>query len=53
MLKKKHHSIAYHRCQEAVSAGTFSIVKQGTKKNIFHKYIKYGQKDFILERFTY
>ena len=28
-LNKKHHSIAYHRCQEAVAAGTVRITKQG------------------------
>ena len=28
-LKKKHHSIAYHRCHEAVAAGTVRITKQG------------------------
>ena len=26
-LKKKHHSIAYHRCREAVAAGTVRIAK--------------------------
>ena len=29
-LKKKHHSIAYHRCREAVTAGTIRVAKQGT-----------------------
>ena len=30
ILKKKHHSIAYHRCREAVAAGTICVAKQGT-----------------------
>ena len=34
ILKKKHHSIAYNRCQEAVDAGTVRIAKQGMEKNL-------------------
>ena len=26
-LKKKHHSVVYHRCQEALAAGTVRIEK--------------------------
>ena len=55
-LKKKHHSIAYHNCQEAVAAGTVRIVKQGTEKNLadlFTKILTTGKRDFLLERFTY
>ena len=40
MWKKKHHSIAYQRCQESVAAGTVHIAKQGTENNtadFFHK----------------
>ena len=33
MLKKKHHSIAYHRNREAVAAGTCSITKEDTDTN--------------------
>ena len=33
-LKKKHNSIAYHRCRKALSAGTVRIAKQGTEKNL-------------------
>ncbi|KAI2504254.1 Reverse transcriptase (RNA-dependent DNA polymerase) [Fragilaria crotonensis] len=33
-LKKKHHSIAYHRCREAVAAGTIRVAKEGTKTNL-------------------
>ena len=29
-LNKKHHSIAYHRCREAVASGTVQIAKEGT-----------------------
>ena len=33
-LKKKHNSIAYHRCREAVAARTVRVAKQGTTKNL-------------------
>ena len=33
-LKKKHHSIAYHRCREAVVAGTARVAKEGTQTNL-------------------
>ena len=33
VLKKKHHSIAYHRCREAVAAKVIRVAKQGTEKN--------------------
>ena len=36
-LKKKHHSIAYHRCRETGAPGTSRIEKQGTEKNINRK----------------
>ena len=55
-LKKKHHSIAYHRCREAVAAGTVRIAKQGTDKNLadlFTKMLTQQRRQFLLERFTY
>ena len=55
-LKKKHHSIAYHRCREAVAAGTVRIAKQGTDKNLadlFTKTLTQQRRQFLLERFTY
>ena len=33
-LKKKHHSIAYHRNREAVAAGTVRIAKEDTETNL-------------------
>ena len=56
VLKKKHHSIAYHRCREAVAAGTMMIAKQGTEMNLadlFTKTLIITRQDFLLERFTY
>ena len=55
-LKKKHHSIAYHRCREAVAAGTVRVAKQGTEKNLadlFTKVLTAARRTFLLERFTY
>ena len=55
-LKKKHHSIAYHRCREAVAAKTIRVAKQGTTKNLadlFTKILSQKRREFLLERFTY
>ena len=55
-LKKKHHSIAYHRCREAVAAGTIRVAKEGTKTNLadlFTKVLTADRKRFLLDRFTY
>ena len=55
-LKKKHHSIAYHRCREAVAAGTIRVAKEGTKTNLadlFTKVLTADRRRFLLDRFTY
>ena len=55
-LKKRHHSISYHRCREAVAASIIRITKQGTEKNladIFTKILPPDRRRFLLERFTY
>ena len=55
-LKKKHHSIAYHRCRETVAAGTVRVAKQGTEKNpadLFTKVLTSVRRNFLFERFTY
>jgi hypothetical protein len=55
-LKKKHHSIAYHRCREAVAAGVMRVAKQGTEKNLadlFTKILTVTRRTFLLERFSY
>ena len=55
-LKKKHHSIAYHRCREAVAAGVMRVAKQGTDKNLadlFTKVLTVARRNFLLERFSY
>ena len=55
-LKKKHHSIAYHRCREAVAARTIRVAKQGIEKNLadlFTKTLTVARRNFLLERFIY
>jgi hypothetical protein len=55
-LKKKHHSIAYHRCREAVAAGTMRIAKEGTSTNLsdlFTKLLPQARREELLDRFTY
>ena len=56
VLKKKCHSIAYHRCREAVAAGTVQIAKEGTNSNLsdlFTKLLSYLRREDLLDKFTY
>ena len=39
-LHKKHHSIAYHRCREAVAAGAIMVTKEGTQSNLYDLFTK-------------
>ena len=55
-LKKKHHSIAYHRCREAVAAGTIRVAKEGTHTNLsdlFTKLLPQPRREELLDKFTY
>ena len=55
-LKKKHHSIAYHRCREAVAAGTVRVAKEGTLTNLsdlFTKLLPQPRREELLDKFTY
>ncbi len=56
-LKKKHHSIAYHRCCEAVAAGTGRVAKEGTKTNLSDLLTKLlpqaSRREELLDKFTY
>ena len=54
--KKKHHSIAHHRCREAVAAGTIRAGKEGTLTNLvdlFTKLLTADRRCFSLEKFTH
>jgi hypothetical protein len=55
-LKKKHHSIAYHRCREAVATSTIRVAKEDTKSNLadlFTKLLAVVRRNELLDKFTY
>ena len=55
-LKKKHHSIAWHRAREAVAALTVRIAKEGTETNLadlFTKILSVLRREELLDKFTY
>jgi hypothetical protein len=55
-LKKKHHSIAYHRCREAVAAEMVRVAKEGTKTNLsdlFTRLLPQIRREELLDKFTY
>ena len=55
-LRRKHHSIAYHKCRKSVTCGKIRVAKQGTEKNLadlFTKLMSAARKQFLLDRFTY
>ena len=55
-LKKKHTSICYHKCRQAVAAGTMRVAKEGTGTNLadlFTKPLVRFVRDKLLSFFTY
>ena len=55
-LKKKHHSISYHRNRQAVASRTVRMAKEDTKTNLsdlFTKVLDRVTRTFLLDRFTY
>ena len=55
-LKKKHNSICYHRCREAVAAKGMRVAKEGTLTNLadlFTKPLVQSIREGLLDRFTY
>jgi hypothetical protein len=55
-LTKKHHSIAYHRCREAVAAETIRVSKERTLtdlSDIFTKTMAAPRREALLDSFTY
>ena len=56
VLHKNRHSVAYHMCQEAVTAGTCRIAKEDTETNladIFTKVLPRPRREPLLNLFTY
>jgi hypothetical protein len=55
-LKKKHHSIAYHRNREAVAAGTCRIAKEDSATNladVFTKVMSAYTRNELFDKFMY
>ena len=55
-LKKKHNSICYHHCCEAVAARVMRVAKEGTLTNLadlFSKPLMQSVREGLLDRFTY
>ena len=55
-LKKKHHSIAYHRNREAVAAGTCRIAKEDSATNladVFTKVMSSFSRNELFDKFMY
>ena len=56
VLRKKHHSVAYHNCCEEVASGICRIAKEDTETNlayIFTKVIPGPRQERLLDMFTY
>lgn len=55
-LKKKHHSIAYHRNRMSVANGTCRIAKEDTDTNLsdlFTKLLPEERRNFLIDGFMY
>ena len=56
VLRKKHHSVAYHKCCEAVASGICRIAKEDTDTNIsdiFTKVLPGPRQERLLDIFMY
>ena len=56
VLRKKHHSVAYYKCCEAVASGICRIAKEDTETNladIFTKVLPGPRRERLLDMFTY
>ena len=56
VLKKKHHSIAYHYCRQTVATGAIRIAKEESKTNLadlFTKSLPRATREYLLDMFTY
>ena len=56
VLKKKHQSIYYHRCREAVASGTVRLAKESTASNLsdlFTELLPRVVREKLLDWFTH
>ena len=52
-LKKKHNSICYHRCREAVAAKFMRVAKEGTLTNLADLFTRPLMQSVLLVHFSY
>ena len=56
VLSKKHHSVAYHFCRQAVAMGMIKIAKEDSETNLadlFTKILPRASRERLLDLFTY
>ena len=56
VLNKKHHSVSYHACRQAVAAGTVRVAKEDTHTNLadlFTKTLGRVKRESLLDLFMY
>ena len=56
VLRKKHHSVTYYKCREAVASGNCRISKEDIETNladIFTKVLPGPRQERLLDMFTY
>ena len=56
VLKKKHHSVAYHMCREAVASEMIRVAKESSETNIadlFTKPLSAPRRECLLDAFMY
>ena len=56
VLNKKHHSVAYHFCRQAVAMGMIRIAKECSETNLadlFTKILPRIVRERLLDMFTY
>ena len=55
-LRKKHHSVAFHQCREAVASGMIRVAKENTETNLadlFTKPLSSTRREKLLDGFMY
>ena len=55
-LNKKHHSITYNRCRDAVAAKTIQVAREGNLNNLadlFTKLMSAARRNSLLDKFIY
>ena len=55
-LNKKHNSIAYHKCREAVATGMIRVAHEPTDTNLadlFTKILVHVIRNFLIDGFMY